>query len=257
MSDNTCPICYEEYSSFVIKQGNLNFPEIKSNCRHFFCQDCLIEMRKNKINKCPLCRENIERLIIKVLPFEERNTLVRERDLDRELEIMRERELIDRRENLMQREREQVERQRELDRQMQQIQRQIEQQRQIQRLIERQREIISERERQRELERQREQMEREQMEREQRRIERQREIILERQRKWERQMELERQRTVSHRFAPPIGQGTEVREENVYYPNENEVRCPCGGKYSYSGHHHTKRHQKYLQENIKRQQNNN
>ena len=65
MDDETfCPICLEEYSrnKYILKDGNLN-QEIDSNCKHWFCIHCLEKMFQNKIFKCPICREDITRLV--------------------------------------------------------------------------------------------------------------------------------------------------------------------------------------------------
>ena len=62
---NTCPICYEEYDNNIHKkEGNCYHEEIISPCIHFFCKDCIIKLGQSQDGKCPICRENIEHLIV-------------------------------------------------------------------------------------------------------------------------------------------------------------------------------------------------
>lgn len=69
-SDDSCPICFEEYGKqpdggFLCQDGkhNSNFAE---NCTHYFCVRCIRKMviigrcscGSLKITQCPMCRED-------------------------------------------------------------------------------------------------------------------------------------------------------------------------------------------------------
>ena len=60
-ADFDCSICFENYNCKK---------EIKLNCSHVFCKECIfttIEMNieKNIVPPCPLCRRNISKVSIK------------------------------------------------------------------------------------------------------------------------------------------------------------------------------------------------
>ena len=63
-SDKSCPICYEDYSELIFKDGikSHDFGDMY-NCIHYFCAICLEKMGKNHLHKCPICRMNILPLI--------------------------------------------------------------------------------------------------------------------------------------------------------------------------------------------------
>jgi len=63
-NDKNCPICLEEYSrdNYILKDSNDNH-EIESDCKHWFCIHCLRKMFEHRIFNCPICRENIIRLV--------------------------------------------------------------------------------------------------------------------------------------------------------------------------------------------------
>ncbi len=45
----TCPICLE-----TISEEKVNI----SNCEHFFCDSCKVNIIRNRVNNCPVCRKN-------------------------------------------------------------------------------------------------------------------------------------------------------------------------------------------------------
>jgi len=65
-NDNNCSICYEEYSreKGILKDGNENHDiNCKTNCKHWFCNECLRNFYENEIHKCPFCRDCICELV--------------------------------------------------------------------------------------------------------------------------------------------------------------------------------------------------
>jgi len=63
-----CPICYEKYSDNKIADSIHNTGR-ESNCRHYFCMDCLYQMGEKSVEEggtiicCPICREDLTQYI--------------------------------------------------------------------------------------------------------------------------------------------------------------------------------------------------
>jgi hypothetical protein len=44
-----CPVCFE----FLLQP-------VKLNCKHLFCLDCTKRLLKDKVKKCPMCRQKLK-----------------------------------------------------------------------------------------------------------------------------------------------------------------------------------------------------
>ena len=65
MSEPTeCPVCMREFSrdEYILRDGMENRIPNDTGCCHWFCCDCIVEMKKNELHNCPLCRRNIAQL---------------------------------------------------------------------------------------------------------------------------------------------------------------------------------------------------
>ena len=60
-----CPVCFEEIVGMV-----------KLNCKHLFCEECILQLKKDDIVKCPLCRRLQDMVNNPVLTQEQIDKLV-------------------------------------------------------------------------------------------------------------------------------------------------------------------------------------
>lgn len=60
----SCNICNREYDIMMGRlRDSLANQEIQSNCTHEFCTDCLNRFYDDSVVQCPICHENIWRLV--------------------------------------------------------------------------------------------------------------------------------------------------------------------------------------------------
>jgi hypothetical protein len=63
-----CPVCYEKYTDEKLADSIHNTGR-ETNCRHYFCMDCLYAMGKKSLLEggskiqCPICREDLTQYI--------------------------------------------------------------------------------------------------------------------------------------------------------------------------------------------------
>ena len=53
--NNECPVCYDKFKSHIV---------LLMGCNHSLCFDCFDSFRKLNIQKCPLCRYEINEILI-------------------------------------------------------------------------------------------------------------------------------------------------------------------------------------------------
>ena len=79
---SNCPICLKSFSELFIQKDSCKNNNIESECIHQICILCLREMSNNKMYNCPLCRENIYKLIKKYEDIESSDSEKEEDDDD-------------------------------------------------------------------------------------------------------------------------------------------------------------------------------